>query len=44
VVAMKPNDHSDTGEVGTNRMRYEKPQTPATDKPIADKVSPNKPY
>ena len=44
VVAMKPNDHSDSGEVGANRMRYEKPQTSATDKPIADKVSPNKPY
>jgi hypothetical protein len=44
VVAMKPVDHSDANEVGANRMRYEKPQTTVTDKPIADKIPPNKPY
>jgi hypothetical protein len=44
VVAMKPVDHSDTSELGANRMRYDKPQTTATDKPITDKIPPNKPY
>jgi hypothetical protein len=44
VVAMKPIDHSDSGEVGANGMKYEKPQTSATDKPIADKIPPSKPY
>lgn len=44
VVAMKPVDHSDTGEVGANQMRYAKPQSTVPDKPIADKIPPNKPY
>lgn len=44
VVAMKPIDHSDTSEVGANQMRYQRPQTTVTDKPIADKIPPNKPY
>jgi len=43
VVAMKPIDHPDTSEVGANRMKYDKPHTTATDKPIADKIPPNKP-
>ena len=44
VVAMKPVDHSDSGEVGANQMRYAKPQSTVPDKPIADKIPPNKPY
>lgn len=44
VVAMKPVDRSDTSEVGSNRMKYDKPQTTATDKPITDKIPANKPY
>ncbi len=43
VVAMKPIDHSDATEVGGNRMRYDKPQTFKNDRPLADKVPPNKP-
>jgi hypothetical protein len=44
VVAMKSIDHSDAPEVGSNRMKYERPQTMTNDKPIADKVPPTKPY
>lgn len=44
VVAMKSIDHSDASEVGSNRMKYERPQTMTNDKPIADKVPPSKPY
>jgi hypothetical protein len=43
VVAMKQIDHADTSEVGSSRMKYEKPQTFTNDKPLADKVPPNKP-
>ena len=44
VVAMKPVDHSDAGEVGANQMRYAKPQTAVTNKPVSDQIPPNKPY
>jgi hypothetical protein len=43
VVAMKPIDHSDSTEAGASRMKYEKPQTMTNDRPLADKVPPNKP-
>lgn len=43
VVAMKPIDHSESTEVGSSRMKYEKPQTLTNDKPLADKIPPNKP-
>ena len=43
VVAMKQIDHSDANEVGSSRMKYEKPQTFTNDRPLADKVPPNKP-
>lgn len=43
VVAMKPLDHSDATEVGSSRMKYDKPQTFNNEKPLADKVPPNKP-
>ena len=42
VVAMKPIDHSDPTEVGSSR-KYEKPQTQTNDRPLAEKVPPNKP-
>jgi len=44
VVAMKPIDHSDTPEIGGNRMRYDKGQTVTNDKPLAQKVPQTKPY
>src|SRR5262249_59944145 len=44
VVAMNPVDHSDSSEVGANRIRYENQQTTASDKSITDKHPPNKPY
>ena len=43
VVAMKPIDHSDSTEVGAGRMKYEKPKTMTNDRPLVDKVPPNKP-
>jgi hypothetical protein len=44
VVAMKPIDHSDTNEIGGNRMKYDKGQTVTNDKPLAQKVPQTKPY
>ena len=44
VVAMKPIDHSDSSEVGSYKMKYDKPQAMTHDKPLSDKVSPTKPY
>ena len=44
VVAMKPIDHSDTTEIGGNRMKYDKGQTVTNDKPLAQKVPQTKPY
>src|SRR5215831_8551382 len=44
VVAMKPIDHSDSSEVGSYRMKYDKPQTPTNDKSLSEKVPPTKPY
>ena len=44
VVAMKPIDHSDSSEMGSSSMRYDKPRTLNNDKPLADKVPPAKPY
>lgn len=44
VVAMKPIDHSDTTEIGGNRMKYDKGPTVTNDKPLAQKVPQTKPY
>jgi hypothetical protein len=44
VVAMKPIDHSDTTEIGRNRMKYDKGPTVTNDKPLAQKVPQAKPY
>jgi hypothetical protein len=44
VVAMKPIDHSDSPEVGSNKMKYDKPQTMTNDKSLSEKVPPAKPY
>ena len=44
VVAMKQIDHPDTSEVGSYKMKYEKPPALTNDKPLADKVPPAKPY
>ncbi len=44
VVAMKPIDHPDSSDVGSYRMKYEKPQAMTNDKPLSDKVPSPKPY
>src|SRR5262252_4670323 len=44
VVAMKPIDHSDSPEVGSYKMKYDKPQTMSNDKSLSEKVPPAKPY
>jgi hypothetical protein len=41
---MKPVDHSDSPEVGSYKMKYDKPQAMTSDKPLSDKVPPTKPY
>ena len=43
VVAMKPIDHSDSPEVGSYRMKYDRPQTVTNDKSLSEKVPPTKP-
>jgi hypothetical protein len=44
VVAMKPIDHADSPEVGSYKMKYDKPQTMTNDKSLLEKVPPTKPY
>lgn len=45
VVGMKPIDHTESPEVGSNnQMNYHKPQTAINDKPLADKVPSIRPY
>lgn len=43
VVAMKQIDHSDASEVGSNRMKYEKPQTLTNEKRLAQQAPTTKP-
>ena len=44
VVAMKPIDHPDSSEVGSYKMKYDKPQAMTKEKPLSEKVPPAKPY
>jgi len=46
VVAMKPidhGDHSDSPQVGSNGMRYDKPLPSSSDRPLADRLPPAPP-
>jgi len=44
VVAMKPIDHPDSSEVGSYKMKYDKPRAMTNDKSLSEKVPPAKPY
>ncbi|MFZ0806023.1 MAG: hypothetical protein WAN03_07560 [Candidatus Sulfotelmatobacter sp.] len=43
VVAMKPIDHSDSSQVGSNGMKYDKPLPSSGDRPLAEKLPPTPP-